>query len=503
MTSDRMHPRASATSRLAAAAAVTLAMLAALCLQAPSAGAAGTRTVSVTWSCTSTSLNAGSSTTCKITVSDSDSGGKNDPDGTLGFSTASPTALVDSVRFSASSCTLADDGKDKTACSITVRPLGNGSPVMTAAYTSSDDHQDKSANRTLTVSSNSNPVIAPTVSLSTTAGIIGDTFDISVVSCPTGSTAEIGLYVSPTTDPAYALDSFRPWRTSVSSWGSAIYQPSIPSDNTLGTFRVRYYCASGNPSWYYDSKISWTSSLYTFTISANAVAPALLAAGSAGAPVSPAALSSTVGTWSVDPDSLPGTDNLGIPGTQAAALKSRVDAIAGPSGQVTRLATAALGRQADRAFMDKWVPVVAANGTYSLERALEATPEFFGTFAFATEDLFVQRAYERVYGRWPTTAERAAALQVLRTGSPRIAFLRSLVETPDRRAATASRDYVAATYQALTKVVPSANDLGRFTALLNDVIVRVSVVEEIALTRATATQWVTAMASPTGATVRF
>jgi 2-iminobutanoate/2-iminopropanoate deaminase len=173
-----VSPRNRRRTRLATAAAIATALLAALCLQAPAAGAAGTRTVSVTWSCTSTSLNAGSSTTCKITVSDSDSSGsKNDPDGTLAFSTASPSTLVDSVRLSAASCTLADDGKDKTACSITVRPLGNGSPVMTAAYTSSDDHQDKSANRTLTVSSNSNPVIAPTVSLSTTAGIISDTFE--------------------------------------------------------------------------------------------------------------------------------------------------------------------------------------------------------------------------------------------------------------------------------------------------------------------------------------
>ena len=502
MSAPRIRPeRRKAARRLAV---VLAAALMAGLLQISDAGAAGTRTVSVTWSCTSTSLNAGTSTACKITVSDTDSGTKNDPNGTLTFSTASPTALANSVRFSASSCDLVDDGTNKTACTITVRPLGSGSPVMTAAYTSSDDHQDKSANRSLTVSSNANPVIVPSVSLSTTAGAIGASFDLTMVSCTSGTAPEFGLFVSDTGDPQSVEDEFRPWRSAVSSWGSAIWAPTIPSDNALSVFRIRYYCADGTPSTAGSSKITWSSSLYTFTVSANSAAPALRAAESTGTPLSAAALAAAGGTWSVDPDSLPAVDNMGIPGAQAATLKARVDAIAAPSGQVTRLATAALGRQVDRAFMDTWVPVVATKGTFSLERALESTPEFFGTFAFATPDLFIQRAYERVYGRWPTAAERAAAQQVLRTGTvTRIAFLRSLVESPDRRAATANRDYVAATYQALTKVVPSATDLGRFTALLNDVIVRVSVVEEIALTRATAAQWVTAMASPTGSTVRF
>lgn len=497
------RPRTHRRSRLATAAAIATALLAALCLHAPAAGAAGTRAVSVTWSCTSTSLNAGSSTTCKVSVADTDSGTKNDPDGTIAFSTTSGTSLSGSVRFSAASCTLAADAGNKTSCSVTVRPIGAGSPVMVAAYTASDDHQDSSANRSLTVSSNSSPVIVPSVSLATTAGVIGATFDITMASCTSGTAPEFGLWVSQTGDPQTVSDEFRPWRAAVSSWGSAIYQPTIPADNSTGSFSVRYYCADGTPTDAGDAKIKWSSSLYTFSVSAASTAGALAAApapGSAGV----AGAAASVGTWSVDPDSLPAVDNIGIPGAQAAALKARVDAIAGPSGQVTRLATAALGRQADRAFMDKWVPVVATKGTYSLERALEATPEFFGTFAFATEDLFIQRAYERVVGRWPTTAERAAAQQVLRTGTvPRIAFLRSLVEAPDRRAATANRDYVAAIYQALTKVVPSSADLGRFTSLLNDVVVRVSVVEEVALSRATAAQWVAAMASPTGSTVRF
>lgn len=499
-----VSPRNRRRTRLAAASALVTTLLAAACLHAPAASAAGTRTVSVVWSCSSTSLNAGSSTNCKITVTDTNSGTKNDPDGVVNFSTASPTALAGSVRFSVSSCTLADDGSNKTACTIRVRPLGNGSPVMTASYVASDDHQDKSATRSLTVSSNNNPVIAPAATYSTTAGVIGATFDITMVSCTAGDAPEFGLFVSETGDPESVNDEYRPWRSAVSSWGSAVWTPTIPADNALSSFRVRYYCADGTPADADDDKIDWSSSLYTFTVSANAVTPALKAAVSTGTPVTASTLSSAVGTWSVDPDSLPGTDTLGIPGAQAAALKTRVDGIAGPSGQVTRLATAALGRQADRAFMDKWVPVVATKGSYSLERTLEATPEFFGTFAFATPDLFIQRAYERVHGRWPTTAERAAAQQVLRTGSvTRIAFLRSLVEAPERRAATANRDYVAATYQALTKVVPSANDLGRFTALLDDVIVRVSVVEEVALSRAAAAQWVTALASPTGSTVRF
>ena len=486
----------------AALAAVVLATLGSV-LPASVAGAAGTRTVNVTITCTSTSLTIGTPTNCTIKVDDNASGTKSAPAGTVALSVSSPSNLVGSIAF-LGTCVLAPTSSRASECVVPILPLGSGSPVLRAEFTptDADPHQAGSRTRNLTVASLSNPVAYAPVFDATRSGsgTAGGDVSLYLAGCNAGGAAQFSVFVSPSGDPSSASDRTRPWSQTVDAWGAANLAATLASNHPTGIFRARFTCSDGAPSTPTSDNVDWTSPQYTFTVSAASQAGARLVAVRAEGPDVTVPASAT---WSVDPESAPLVDRVGIHGAQALLLKRQVDDIRAVSGTVGRLAQAALGRMPTRAQFDRWIPAVQTRGTWGLERELERTPEFVGWFALASDDVFLDRAYARTLGRWPTTAERSAArIRLASQGVPRVRILAELAESPAHRARVAVRDDVVAAYLGVTTTVPSPADLVRFEAMSRAVVLRIQVIEEIALTRATAQRWMDALAVP-GARPRF
>jgi Bacterial Ig-like domain (group 3) len=127
--------------------------------------------------CSPSSLEAGSSTSCKASVTDTASGTLITPTGTVTFtSTGAGT-------FSSAKCTLAS-----ASCSVTYSPSAAGSPVITASYSGDSVHSVSSGTSALTVSTAPSQVTSP-------LGVDGSW------ACSNGSTAYCKV-VATTSDPS-------------------------------------------------------------------------------------------------------------------------------------------------------------------------------------------------------------------------------------------------------------------------------------------------------------
>jgi hypothetical protein len=426
----------------------------------------------------------------------------------VSLSVSSPSNLVGSIGF-LGACVLAPTSSRASECVVPILPLGSGSPVLRAAFTptEADPHQAGTRTRNLTVASVNNPVAYAPIFDSARAGSgsAGGNVSLYLAGCDAGDAPRFSVFVSPTGDPSSASDRTRPWSQEVDSWGATNLSATLAANHPAGTFRARFTCSDGTPSTPSSDNVDWTSSTYTFTVSAASQAGSRLVSVRADEPgtSTPDGTMPASATWSVDPESAPLIDRVGIHGAQALALKRQVDDIRAVSGTVGRLSWAALGRMPTRAQFDRWLPATASRGTWGLERELERTPEFIGWFGLATDDVFLDRAYSRTLGRWPTAAERSASRVRLRSqGVPRVRILAELAESPQHRERVAVRDDVVAAYLGVTTVLPSPADLARFEAMSRAVVLRVQVIEEIALTRAPAQRWMDALAVP-GARPRF
>ena len=450
------------------------------------ASAAGTRTVSVSLSCSSTSLSLGAATTCTGGVTDSNTGTKNVPDGTAAIT-------VDSGKIAVlTACTLAYVATaNKSECSfkIIVLAIGDGTPNLKLAYTSTDDHVNTTKSLGLTTSGSTfKQYSAQTL----TAGKQGASLTVFSVGCASASTRYVGAFVSTGGDPATAgRVSTKVWETSPAADGSFQFDTALEADHPTGSFYTRFYCANASPSSYSADSILSTSSLYTYVVSAAAVAGAAARTG-------PAADTSRVaGLFSSDPDDTSGIDNEFIPGAQMITLKQRVDAAAPIVSRVDRLSQAFLGKVPPRNFVDLWVKNLAAGKTDAqLVAALAATPEYFWSYALLTPTQFVDRAYFVLLGRVATAAERSTMVNALTTGKQsRQAALGAIASSPEHIMKTANRSYVTAAYQALTTIMPTQALLGQYTNDLNDRGSKVAMLENLALSRSAFENWIAALAA--------
>ncbi len=478
-------------------------------LPTPDAGAAGSRTTTVSLTCTDSTPTVGTPVSCTVEVDDSNSGTKSTPTGSVELAVTAPSNRVGSL-VGLDACTLSPQTGRKSSCTARLLPVAGSvsgqATVLRANFTPDgpSPHRASSGTRNLTVGSIATPVVfSPNVAGTSGSGSTTTEARLFIPACASG-TGSVFVAMSESSDPPISSFTEKGWERTADQFGVVSYVGAPGADNPTGTFRVRLACSTGSAGSITASNVTWTSPTYTYTITAPAIsalrgdAPA--GDGTVASPGSAAPLGVSM---SVDPESQPFIDTFGIPGPAAAALKARVDEVRQPAGIVSRLGWAALGRMPTRSVFDRWVPQVASRGTFALERELERTPEFVGWFGLATDDVFLDRAYSRTVGRWPTAAERSDTLRRLRTqGVPRVRILAELVETQHHRDRVRTRDDVVAAYLALTPVVPSPTDLAGFEDMSRAIVVRVSVIEEIALSRAPADRWIAAMAVP-GARPRF
>ena len=486
------------------ATAVTAAIWAVL--PTPEVGAAGDRSVSVSVDCTDRTPSVGVPTDCTVQVDDNASGTKVVPTGTVTLAVASPASRVGSV-VPLGTCSLAANSNRRSGCTVPVLAVAASvtgqATVLRASFTPDNPspHRAGSGTRNLTVSGISTPVVySPSVTGFTGTGDRLAEVRLYVPGCTSG-TGSAFVADSADENPPNSAFTIKGWERSADSFGAFSFVGSAGADQPTGVFRTRFTCSTGSAGAVDAANVTWTSPVFTYTVTSTANLQAVRADGPETGTAVAAAPSAS--TWSVDPEGLPLVDRFGIHGPEAALLKAQVDAVRPATGTVGRLAWAALGRMPARSVYDRWVPQVPSKGTWGLERELERTPEFVSWFALATDEVFLQRAYSRTLGRWPTAAERDAAIRRLRTqGVPRVRILAELAETPVHRQRVAVRDDVLAAYLAITPVVPTATELSRFEAMTRAIVLRVQVIEEIALTRAPAERWTAALAVP-GARPRF
>jgi hypothetical protein len=512
-TQPTLRRHASHRRRLSAAM-VMMAAVASVLVAGPvePAAAAGNRRISTSLSCTSTTLTVGTPVTCTLTVSDNESG-IDPPDGTVAWTVNGPSNLVGSALFE-NGCTQTvrqfddDDLEDFTLCSVTVLPMGIGTPQIRASFTplNEDQHRSGTRDRNLTVNSSGSARITGSFPSQTT-GSVGLSYKVALSACPSGSNRQAGLFVSFTADPnttAGAADRIQPtgFFGALNAWGARPFEVSITAENAnIGRTYARWYCSNGAATSPSAANVTYLSPLFTYDVPAPAALGGVSALRSASGAL--------VGTsdragWSVDPDALPAVDTVALGPDQVAQLKQRVDAVLPDSGRVTRLATVALGTTPDRVSLDRWTQLARSGRWASVLAELRNRPEFIFGINWNTDAGFVQRAVRTALGRAPSAAELDAMTAGLRNRTvDRIGLLAQLVETPESVARTEARTYVFAAYQALARVVPTPAELDRFTSQYGSSLVRSDVVEDIALSRATSTAWATALAGPQAATVRF
>jgi hypothetical protein len=104
------------------------------------------RSTSASLTCSPSSLQVGSSSTCTATVTDTSSGTSIAPTGAVSFASTGPGA------FSPSACTLAGTGASPT-CTVAYAPTGSGTDTITATYGGDSVHSGSSRTFALVVSS--------------------------------------------------------------------------------------------------------------------------------------------------------------------------------------------------------------------------------------------------------------------------------------------------------------------------------------------------------------
>ncbi len=196
----------------------------------------------------------------------------------------------------------------------------------------------------------------------------------------------------------------------------------------------------------------------------------------------------------VDPDELPARDTYGIDGEAMATLKARVDAEAPAVAQIARQCVAFTGAEPDRQVLSAWLGRFSRGASLAdLARVLGRSTGFRQLYGSFDDETFLRSAYVRTVRRAPDAGEETFGLALLRGGVSRSSILTLLAESPDSRRANNSAAYVLAIYHAITTASPTSGDLERFTSELIDVVLRVQVIEDIALSRAPAQRWVAAI----------
>ncbi|WCO66017.1 DUF4214 domain-containing protein [Iamia majanohamensis] len=310
---------------------------------------------------------------------------------------------------------------------------------------------------------------------STEEGFLGQPILVGGEGCTNpapGEPAYMGQFVSTAGDPSVETGT-KEYEAQVDVGGSFTWDTSIPLDHPMGVFYSRWYCSTAPATTIDDPAMLWVSPLYTFTIDA------ARAKGAGSVDIS------------VDPESLPAKDIMGIHGETAAALKARVDARAEAIGSAQRLYTAFLGRVADHDGLAYWTAEIERGVPMStLARRFAGTPEFRNGRGRMGDSAFVDALYKSVLGRTPDAAGREYWAHRLEDGTiSRTSMVTYFAHSRENVARTASHSYVVAAYQVLGTSTPTSDQVAQQVAKLDEGQVKVSVVEDIALSIDGAEAW--------------
>jgi hypothetical protein len=173
-------------------------------------------------------------------------------------------------------------------------------------------------------------------------GSLGQVISISADGCTTpaeGDTTYMGQFVALDDDPLTSPSAFKAYEVETPD-GNLTWDATIPMENDLGTFTVRWFCAPNPVESLQDPSILWTSPPTSMTIvapegdrmatSATAKVSGTLASGRITMSTAKQAPSSDMGGSTLqittDVDALPAVDKMDIPGAISARLKKQVDA---------------------------------------------------------------------------------------------------------------------------------------------------------------------------------
>jgi hypothetical protein len=196
-----------------------------------------------------------------------------------------------------------------------------------------------------------------------------------------------------------------------------------------------------------------------------------------------------------DPDSEPAVDQLAVDGETMSVLKARVDDAAADVATVSRVFHAALGRAARHGELTDALADLRDGGTTAqLAARLADRSEFAARYGHLDDAGFVDAVFTDVLDRAPDAGERSRWLAELGGGADRSELVAELADSAENQWRTVTRDYVAAAYATLSDRTPGPNDLARYRQLLDDGVVKVQVLEDIALSLAPAGFWADAVA---------
>jgi len=302
-----------------------------------------------------------------------------------------------------------------------------------------------------------------TVGSSTT---VGDTINVDGSQCVVdGQQTYVGLF--------YGVDGTTWYKgpfeeqTVAGTWHWTF--PLDPATET-GTVQSIVYCSTAPVSSLDDPAVQWASPVYHMTIESSP--RSVHGKARAGAKAATAAMP----TMTLDINALPRVDKMGLPGAQAAALKTKVDARFANVSQAYRLSQAALGGVDGTTLRASslLLPFLGASGLSEVYTALAGGNS-------GSNQAFVDRVSTNILGHPADPASRTTWINQIKGNGTRAKVLLAIANSAPAVAATDNSAYVMTAELTLGKPLTSAARTQAMAAPLDSAqVARVQVVEQIA-----------------------
>lgn len=324
-------------------------------------------------------------------------------------------------------------------------------------------------------------------------GHIGDAITLTGTGCTIAgrpADAYMGLFTAQEGDP-WVDAAWQPYQSQVDVSGGFSWDITIPEDNGRGTFGSRFYCSDGPVTDVHSETMLWVSPLVVMDIEDAPVANRTLAAKAGAMRTAAADTGDGSVSMTVDPDALPVVDRIGIPGPIAANLKMDVDEDKARIAQVQRMFRVFFGRSTDEDGLSYWLRHIGTDMTVKTAATnMAASPEFKRNYGTLDNESFVNRLYQNTLGRPADPAGLDYWTGQLRKGVTRASVGLAFAESDEFVRRSANANYVSAVYHEVAHRTPSAATITSLSNRLEAGELRVTVVEDVALTVKPAATWI-------------